>query len=279
MIGELGNQAVKEHIAQALERCQIKRLNICFDYCNLSADSVQLLANALERNTCVGEFACMENPFNYPNGWEYAPQTDEPVKQAIIRTSAPISKWNYVELPSEIVEAKRARPISTTTTTTLGDIPDSKQVFAARRGMVVAEQVFAQKRARFETTVGEREKLQQVLKQVVEEVDRLQQKRAELDQQLALEQAQMETARGDLSRHQQVLEVVDEVKRRLGLVEPAAKASLASLCQICLTNKKTRCLYKCGHQACEPCVLAIRNSTCPFCQTKILDVIALFELL
>ncbi|KAH9253590.1 hypothetical protein BASA81_008426 [Batrachochytrium salamandrivorans] len=287
VIGELGNQAVKDHIARALEHCQIKGLNICFDYCNLSAESVQLLANALEKNTCVGEFACMENPFNYPNGWEYAPQTDEPVKQAIIRTNAPISRWNYAELSSEILEAKRTKLPVITTLPLLDAIPDSKQVFAARRGMVVAEQVFEQKRARFETTVGEREKLQQVLKQVVEEVNRLKQKQAELDQQLELEKAQMETARVDLDRHQQVIEVVDEVKRKLGLVEPTSfaaaagptKASLASLCQICLRNKKTRCLYMCGHQACEPCVLAISNSTCPFCQTKILDVIVLFELL
>ncbi|KAH9255304.1 hypothetical protein BASA81_006756 [Batrachochytrium salamandrivorans] len=65
-VGEKGNQAVRDHIARALENCRVKNVHIEFRYCNLDQASVQLLANAVEKNTCIGGFACEQNPFNYP---------------------------------------------------------------------------------------------------------------------------------------------------------------------------------------------------------------------
>ncbi|KAH9255555.1 hypothetical protein BASA81_006385 [Batrachochytrium salamandrivorans] len=108
-IGEKGNQAVRDHIARALENCQVKGIHIRFFLCNLDQASVQLLANAVEKNTCIGGFACEQNPFNFPDGENYDPSTDEPVKRAIIASKAPITIWNRKKLPQNMVEARRQR--------------------------------------------------------------------------------------------------------------------------------------------------------------------------
>lgn len=106
VVGDLGNQAVRDHLARALENCKIKNVRIVFEYCNLDQASVQLLANALEKNTCIGEFTCWGNPFNYPNDKDYDPSTDESVKRAIIASRAPITKWNYRALPQDAVQRR-----------------------------------------------------------------------------------------------------------------------------------------------------------------------------
>ena len=106
LVGDLGNEAVRNHLAQALENCKLKGICIRFTHCNLDEASVQLLADALEKNTCIGGFTCEENPFNYPNGEDYDPSTDEPVRRAIIASRAPITVWNHEELPSDVVQCR-----------------------------------------------------------------------------------------------------------------------------------------------------------------------------
>ncbi|KAH9254039.1 hypothetical protein BASA81_007914 [Batrachochytrium salamandrivorans] len=109
VVGEKGNRAVRDHIARALENCRVNDICIEFQYSNLDQASVQLLANAVEKNTCIGGFTCMDNPFNFPDGENYDPSTNEPVKRAIIASKAPITMWNDQPLPQDMVEARRQR--------------------------------------------------------------------------------------------------------------------------------------------------------------------------
>ncbi|KAH9259560.1 hypothetical protein BASA81_001981 [Batrachochytrium salamandrivorans] len=84
-------------------------MHIQFYLCNLDQASVQLLANAVNESTCIGGFTCRQNPFNFPDGERYDPSTDEPVKQAIIASKAPITMWNGKKLPQDMVEARRQK--------------------------------------------------------------------------------------------------------------------------------------------------------------------------
>lgn len=113
MVGDLGNRAVHDQLARALAQCQIQGLDVEFSYCNLSKESVQLLADAVEQNTSLVAFKCVRNPFNYPNGRDKDPRTEEPIRQAIIRSRAPITEWDGEELPQDMVLARQERAEAT----------------------------------------------------------------------------------------------------------------------------------------------------------------------
>ncbi|KAH9251400.1 hypothetical protein BASA81_010812 [Batrachochytrium salamandrivorans] len=274
-VGEKGNQAVRDHIARALENCRVKNVHITFRYCNLDRASVQLLANAVEKNTCIGGFACEQNPFNFPDGENYDPSTDEPVKRAIIASKAPITMWNWKELPQDMVEARRQRVAAATVAvppppaSSLDALPTLQDFALAQEEHAKEEQVLTECQAKLEADTKELEETRALLVQ-------LQARSATLERGIAQTAARVQAAKANIAKHVHVLDTVEAIRKHMGSLVVTKDANL---CGVCFEREKNRTFYKCGHQCCSSCADAIMRvkKECPYCREGILDVIPVFN--
>jgi len=76
----------------------------------------------VERNTTLKGFSCFQNPCNFPaNGEEYPPydRAEQRVRQALVRTNAPLEIWNNNPLPDDVKGARANRK----TTPTMVSLP------------------------------------------------------------------------------------------------------------------------------------------------------------
>ncbi|KAH9262407.1 hypothetical protein BASA82_000529 [Batrachochytrium salamandrivorans] len=225
-------------------------------FANLDRASVQLLANAVEKNTCIGGFACTENPFNYPDGKNYDPRTDEPVKRAIIASKAPIAMWNRKELPQDMVETRRQRAAAATVA--VPPSAPSLDTLLTLQNIALAQEEHTKGRAG--------------------ELKRLKARSATLERGIARTAARVQATKADMAKHAKVLDTVEAVRNHMGFLA-VAPPSNANLCGICFEREKNRTFYKCGHQCCSNCADAIMRAKkeCPYCREGILDVIPVFN--
>ncbi|KAH9258297.1 hypothetical protein BASA81_003346 [Batrachochytrium salamandrivorans] len=282
-VGEKGNQAVRDHIARALENCRVKNVHIEFYFCNLDRASVQLLANAVEKNTCIGGFACTENPFNYPDGKNYDPRTDEPVKRAIIASKAPIAMWNRKELPQDMVETRRQRAAAATVAVppsapSLDTLLTLQNIALAQEEHTKGEQVLTECQAKLQVDTNELNATKALIIQHEGELKRLKARSATLERGIARTAARVQATKADMAKHAKVLDTVEAVRNHMGFLA-VAPPSNANLCGICFEREKNRTFYKCGHQCCSNCADAIMRAKkeCPYCREGILDVIPVFN--
>ncbi|KAH9255285.1 hypothetical protein BASA81_006725 [Batrachochytrium salamandrivorans] len=303
-IGGKGNQVVRDYLAPALENCRVKGICIEFRYCNLDQASVQLLANAVKKNTCIGGFACEENPFNFPDGRNYDPRTDEPVKRAIIASKAPIIKWNGWPLPPDMVEARSQRvavatvavpapvavvvppPVpplapSLKTLPTLPDIVEARSQRAAavlppalptledhvlaQAGKVKEEQVLTECRAKLEADTKELEETRA--------------RSATLERGIAQTAARVQAAQANIAKHVYVLDTVAAMSKCMSSFTPAPPSNNANLCGVCFDREKNQVFIECGHLCCGTCTDRIMQTTeeCPFCRANIVRAIPIFN--
>ncbi|KAH9257577.1 hypothetical protein BASA81_004011 [Batrachochytrium salamandrivorans] len=243
-----------------------------FVLCNLDQASVQLLANAVERNTCIGGFTCERNPFNFPNGQDYDSSTDEPVKRAIIASKAPITMWNDKELPQDMVEARRQRAAATEamppSAPSLDTIPTPQDFALAQEEKAKGEQVLTECQAKLEADTKELEETRALLAP-------LQARSATLEHGIAQIAARIQVAKAHIAKHTNVLDMAEAVRKRVGSLAVAPPPNNANLCGVCFEREKNRVFYKCGHQCCSSCADAIMRAKkeCPYCREGILDVI------
>ena len=114
-IGEKGNEDIRT-IAEAMENCKLS-IHVRFVFCNLSESSVILLANSLVKNSSLLGFTCLFNPCMVERSsdyisWHHAPASlaAQCVRDAVIRTRAPLEIWNNWKLEDDIVaERQRAK--------------------------------------------------------------------------------------------------------------------------------------------------------------------------
>lgn len=116
---------MRDHIAPALERCKIP--HIFFSGCDLSAESAQLLANAVERNTEMSAFTCEGNRIDNT-------KTNKIMKEAIINTKAPIIMWNWNLLPQDVMKAIKLRA-ATSSNVTVDNVPSAKKLASVNEAL------------------------------------------------------------------------------------------------------------------------------------------------
>jgi len=106
---------VTSKIAAAIETFSAPGVHVRFAFCNLSEGAIFRLAEAVERNTTLKGFSCFQNPCNFSaNGEKYPPydptsRAEQRVRQALVRTNAPLEIWNNNPLPDDIVKARQAK--------------------------------------------------------------------------------------------------------------------------------------------------------------------------
>jgi len=111
-IGSKGDLAVRL-LLFAIANCTVRGLHLRFAYCNLSEKSIDLLAEAVERNTSLVGFSCFQNPCSYTlcEGMMYNPDApcEQRIRRALVATRAPILIWNNNPLPQDLIQARIAR--------------------------------------------------------------------------------------------------------------------------------------------------------------------------
>lgn len=301
-VGDKGNQVVRDHLASALENCKIPGVQVSFRLCNLSAESVQLLANALERNTTIVEFTCEENPFNYPNGVDYDPRTDEMVKRAIIKTQAPITKWNGKPLPQDVVESKKPQAVEVA--------PTPEKLANVNRVLSAARKTFSEEGTKLDRTTAERDSLKiraaqserdltAHIARVERELQTLKRQKddemrtntgelTKLNESITKSQLEVQRASAVIKENEAYLTWVEGWKRRhqhlfvgetpAPVASPPSEPDDSAVCGICMVRPKNCALYKCGHRVCKECADAIKKSTgqCPYCKGPIMDVMRIY---
>ena len=99
-------------LAEDIAQCRVPGLHVRFAFCNLSEAAIVTLARAVERNQTLKGFSCFQNPCNFRDGeYDGSAPCDQAVKQAIIRTRAPIEIWNNYQLPDDV---KKDRAVAKT---------------------------------------------------------------------------------------------------------------------------------------------------------------------
>jgi len=116
---------VTRKIAAAIEGFSGSGVHVRFAFCSLSEGAIFRLAEAVERNTTLKGFSCFQNPCNFPaNGEGYPPydptsRAEQRVRQALVRTNAPLEIWNNNPLPDDVKGARANRK----TTPTMVSLP------------------------------------------------------------------------------------------------------------------------------------------------------------
>ena len=110
-IGEKGNEAIRT-IAGAMETCRLP-IHVRFIFCNLNEASVRALANSLLANSSLIGFTCLLHPCmveKHSDGyWYHAPTSSAAqfVRDAVIRTRAPLEIWNNWKLDDDVVAERQ----------------------------------------------------------------------------------------------------------------------------------------------------------------------------
>lgn len=265
---------MREYLAFALQNCQIVNVHIWFSLCNLSDDSVQLLANALQRNTTLGAFTCTENPLNFSNGRNYDSKTEEILRQAIINTKAPIKQWNCKPLPRDVIEARNLLVAAAT----LNSIPSAEKLIAIDRTVSETRVKLTHMQAKLNADMKERYELTARIELHDRELTQMKHNLHKLDLQIAQEQHDMEQFRAVLAENEKLQREVEFLKARLGYLFMPTQQDDSALCQICMEHCKNRTFYRCGHQVCSKCADSIMQRTrkCPYCKQNIWDVITTY---
>lgn len=101
------SMTIVKKLAFAIEACQIQDLRISFDYCNLPENGINCLAKAIEVNRTMTAFSCTNNLCNFsPSGmflYDANNRADSRIRQAIIKSYAPIQRWNGEPLAQDIL--------------------------------------------------------------------------------------------------------------------------------------------------------------------------------
>jgi hypothetical protein len=110
VIGDVGNQVVRNTLAKAVATAQAK-VHLRFMFCNLDLSSISALARALGANRSLTGFTLMHNDVNFKPGIsEYDPASDEAVRNELIACpEITISTWNGLPLPASVLAARSAR--------------------------------------------------------------------------------------------------------------------------------------------------------------------------
>ena len=92
-----------------METCRLP-IHVRFIFCNLSEASVRMLANSLLKNSSLIGFSCLFNPCMITEELSYAylyhsstSSAAQCVRDAVIRTLAPLQIWDNKSLPQEII--------------------------------------------------------------------------------------------------------------------------------------------------------------------------------
>lgn len=108
IIGNKGNLAIRNKLAQAINNCIVPNLHVKFIFCNLDETSILLLSDGLSKNSYLGGFSCMQNSCNFDKNNKYVPKLDLKVRDSIICCpSIYLSIWNNEELSNDIIAAKK----------------------------------------------------------------------------------------------------------------------------------------------------------------------------
>lgn len=215
-----GNQAVRDHIAPALERCKIP--HIFFSGCDLSIESAQLLANAVEKNTEMSAFTCEGNRIDNA-------KTDEIMKQAIINTKAPIIMWNWNLLPRDVMEAIKLRA-ATSSNVTVDNVPSAKKLASVNEALSKGRMKANQMQATLDEEMKESDEQMKVIHYWNDRVDdrndglyRLCQF-TELHQRIKETKLALEHTRAVNLKNEKILQSVDDFKGRVAHLFPAPLA-------------------------------------------------------
>jgi len=102
-----------------MESCRLP-IHVRFIFCNLNETSVRALANSLLTNSSLIGFTCLFHPCmvekRFNGYWYHAPTSSaaQCVRDAVIRTRAPLEIWNNYKLEDDVV-AERQKFKSTLT--------------------------------------------------------------------------------------------------------------------------------------------------------------------
>ena len=100
-----------------MEICRLP-IHIRFIFCNLNEASVRALANSLLTNSSLIGFTCMFHPCmveERSNGGSYHAPTSSAaqcVRDAVIRTRAPLEIWNNWKLEDDVIAERQRFAIS-----------------------------------------------------------------------------------------------------------------------------------------------------------------------
>lgn len=207
-VGNKGNQAVHNVIALALQDCKVQGLHICFLFCNLNKEAVHKLAVAVEKNTKIGEFTCMQNKCNFSNGI-YNSNSDDVIKQAITSSSAPITKWNNQELSVDIVQARKRKLLAAA----VANPPSKEEMIAIRIALAAEQHVYQKEQNKSEQVGNEVTAAKQTVARLDAELKLAKQNLAKLELKHSQIKVVMDLAKLNAKKHQEYIAYVEEITR------------------------------------------------------------------
>lgn len=269
--------------------------------CNLTPESVGMIANAVVKSKTIGGISCVQNPFNFPNG-EFDPRSDEIINQAVISSIAPIEIVNNEPISKDIqvLRENRRRGVSATVNLPLSTPKTPEQVIALGfqnvKDFLHEQKILKNKEEENAKQVEQanlrkvqeinhnvKSKIRKVKDRAQKEIQRLEEEANKKVQQLQYEgnkkvQDLEEQTRQAKARVAVVDKEVKKAKLALEEWEKQAKAKHHDLCCVCEENPKEYVFIPCGHRFCEKDAKKIFNSTriCPLDRKHIQDIMKTF---